>query len=119
MCGTLQIQEINESPVHLQLNPDLDPSRKELPVQLYETGMSFLPSCCKLALFHVFAPAEMHVLDGVATTAFVKAKHTIEVRNDNQCTNVGTSSSMDLVCHRPQKRSALALIRWQRSLPLE
>lgn len=41
ICSLLllpQIMELNESPVFLLLDPTIDASRKELPVQLHETG---------------------------------------------------------------------------------
>lgn len=48
----------NEGPVFLLLNPAIDASRKDLPVDVYET--------------------ELHVLEGVAQTIFVRANYSME-----------------------------------------
>ncbi|PSC73827.1 COP9 signalosome complex subunit 6a [Micractinium conductrix] len=53
-----KLMDINESPVFLRLDPSCEPSRKDLPVYLYES--------------------ELHVLDGVPSFIFVQAKYTVE-----------------------------------------
>lgn len=50
--------QYNEGPVFLLLNPSIDNSRKDLPVDVYET--------------------ELHVLDGAAQTIFVRANYSME-----------------------------------------
>eukprot|EP00887_Chlorella_sp_A99_P006064 scaffold22.g6064.t1 len=52
------ITEINESPVFLRLDPAIDPSHKDLPLQLYES--------------------ELHVVGGAPTFIFAHSKFTIQ-----------------------------------------
>ncbi|CAD7698652.1 unnamed protein product [Ostreobium quekettii] len=53
-----RVMEKTESPVFLMLNPAVDPTRKDIPVTLYET--------------------ELHVIDGNPSFIFVRASYTIE-----------------------------------------
>eukprot|EP00879_Flechtneria_rotunda_P001616 GHRR01001776.1.p1 GENE.GHRR01001776.1~~GHRR01001776.1.p1 ORF type:complete len:320 (+),score=108.09 GHRR01001776.1:194-1153(+) len=53
-----QVLQFNESPVFLLLNPFIDHARKDLPVDVYET--------------------ELHAVDGVPQTVFVKANYSME-----------------------------------------
>ncbi|WIA21756.1 hypothetical protein OEZ85_000918 [Tetradesmus obliquus] len=53
-----KISEFNESPLLLLLDPVIDHSRKDLPIDVYET--------------------ELHVVDGVPQTIFVKANYSME-----------------------------------------
>jgi len=41
-CWVCQMMELNEGPVFLLLNPFIDHSRKDLPVDVYETGTSVI-----------------------------------------------------------------------------
>ncbi|KAF8059749.1 CSN6 [Scenedesmus sp. PABB004] len=53
-----KVCEVNESPLFLLLNPVIDPARKDLPVAVYET--------------------ELHTVDGVPQTTFVRAHYSME-----------------------------------------
>lgn len=59
--------DINESPVYVLLNPLINPAQKDLPITIYESGMSAallsyyvyellwaLPISCKPRIFPIF-----------------------------------------------------------------
>lgn len=95
-----KVCELNESPLVLLLDTALNPAAKDLPITVYETGVSSIccgvgALCCgyshvamltnhQAAEQHCINPPapltpEVHVSDGVPTTTFVRARYSMEV----------------------------------------
>ncbi len=96
-----KVCELNESPLVLLLDTALNPAAKDLPITVYETGVSsicvlwggcsvlwvlaccsaYQPSAAEQHCIHPPAPLtpEVHVSDGVPTTTFVRARYSMEV----------------------------------------
>ncbi|CAI9088097.1 OLC1v1022336C1 [Oldenlandia corymbosa var. corymbosa] len=99
------LMDINESPVYVLLNPSINHSQKDLPVNIYES--------------------ELHIIDGIPQLIFVHASYTIETVEAERISvdhvahlkpSDGGSAATQLAAHLTGIHSAIKMlnsrIRW-------
>lgn len=74
---------MNESPVFLLMNIRLHQAQKELPVQLFESGVCLavrFRGAGRSGRLYIWWHAELHSVDGLPQCVFVQSKYSVEVR---------------------------------------